>query len=224
MPFRNTLHNLFISTQVTKELKIERLSPEWRPGVFSKYSTKFICFHKGHKRTENWKAFTWMAKGFSKYLTKCISIVRCSIPHPNQIYPSQSIPYPLIVHGATPVYDVLSVSKQVKREKIERPSPEGQPNAFSKYSTKCICFHTGHKRTEKWKAFTWMAKKCIVKILFQIYLFPHTSQNEFTWMSTKCLFKILYHIYLFPHTSQKEWKLDGFHLNVNQLPVQNTII
>ena len=58
-----------------------------------------------------------MAKGFSKYLTKCISIVRCSIPHPNQIYPSQSIPYPLIVHGATPVYDVLSVSKQVKKER-----------------------------------------------------------------------------------------------------------
>ena len=52
--------------------------------------------------------------------------------HRNQIYPSQSIPYPLIVHGATPVYDVLSFSKQVKREKIERPSPEGQPKVFSK--------------------------------------------------------------------------------------------
>ena len=166
----------------------------------------------------------WKLKGFHLNGERLFKILDQMYKHRNQIYPSQSIPYPLIVHGATPVYDVLSFSKQVKREKIERPSPEGQPKAFSKYSTKCICFHTGHKRTEKWKAFTWMAKKCIIKILFQIYLFPHTSQNEFTWMSTKCLFKILYQIYLFPHTSQNEWELDGFHLNVCQLPVQNTII
>ena len=154
----------------------------------------------------------WKLKGFHLNGERLFKILDQMYKHRNQIYPSQSIPYPLIVHGATPVYDVLSFSKQVKREKIERPSPEGQHNAFSKYSTKCICFHTGHKRTEKWKAFTWMAKKCIIKILFQIYLFPHTSQNEFTWMSTKCLFKILYQIYLFPQRSQKYWKIGRLSL------------
>ena len=40
--------NLFISTKVTKELKIGKLSPEWRLSVFSKYSIKFIYFYKGH--------------------------------------------------------------------------------------------------------------------------------------------------------------------------------
>ena len=63
--FQKTLPNLFISTDATLELKIGKLSPEWRPSVFSKYSIKFIYFHKGDKRTENWKAFTWMA-------TKCL--------------------------------------------------------------------------------------------------------------------------------------------------------
>ena len=85
VPFQNTLPNLFVSTQATKERKIEslspewrpkystkiiyfhrghkklklgRLSPEWRPSFFSKYSTKFIYFHTGHKRSEICKAFT----------------------------------------------------------------------------------------------------------------------------------------------------------------------
>ena len=39
VPFQNTQPNLFVSTEVTKELKIGRLSPEWRPSVFSKYLT-----------------------------------------------------------------------------------------------------------------------------------------------------------------------------------------
>ena len=47
VPFQNTISNLFISTKVTKELNIGRLSPKWRLSVFSKYSIKFICFHKG---------------------------------------------------------------------------------------------------------------------------------------------------------------------------------
>ena len=64
--FQNTLQNLFVSRQVTKELKIGRLSPVWRPSPFLKYSTKFICFHTGHKRMENWKAFT-------KYLFKILN-------------------------------------------------------------------------------------------------------------------------------------------------------
>ena len=56
--FQNTLPILSISTYVTKELKIGRLSPEWRPSAFSIYSTNFIYFHTGQKRTEIWKAFT----------------------------------------------------------------------------------------------------------------------------------------------------------------------
>ena len=55
---------------------------------------------------------------------------------------------------------------------------EWQTSAFSKYSTKFICFHTGHKRKENWKAFTLMATKCLFKILYQIYLFPHRSQKK----------------------------------------------
>ena len=39
VPFQNTQPNLFVSTEVKKELKIGRLSPEWRPSVFSKYLT-----------------------------------------------------------------------------------------------------------------------------------------------------------------------------------------
>ena len=100
--FQKTLPNLFISTDATLELKIGKLSPGWRPTVFSKYSIKFIYFHKGDKRTENWKAFTWMA--------------------------------------------------------------------------------------------------------------------------TKCLFKILDQIYLFPQRSQKNWKLEGFHLNGDQVYCQNTLL
>ena len=65
LSFRNTLPNLFISTDATLELKIWKLSPKWQPSVFSKYYIKFIYFHKGHKRNENWKSFTWMA-------TKCL--------------------------------------------------------------------------------------------------------------------------------------------------------
>ena len=49
--FQNTLPDLFVSGQVTKEVKIEKLSPEWRPSVFSKHSAIFI--HIGHKRKEN---------------------------------------------------------------------------------------------------------------------------------------------------------------------------
>ena len=56
--FQNTRPNLFVSTKVIKQLKIEWLGLEWRPSAFSIYLTKFICFHTGHKRTENWKAFT----------------------------------------------------------------------------------------------------------------------------------------------------------------------
>ena len=63
--FQNAGPNLFISSPAIKELKIGRLSPEWRPSAFSKYSTTFISFYTGHERKENWKAFTLMA-------TKCI--------------------------------------------------------------------------------------------------------------------------------------------------------
>ena len=63
--FQNTLPILSISTYVTKELNIGRLSPEWLPSAFSKDYTKFICFHTGHKRTE-----IWQTNAFSKYYTK----------------------------------------------------------------------------------------------------------------------------------------------------------
>ena len=49
LKFGRLSQNLFVSRQVTKELKIGRLSPVWRPSPFLKYSTKFICFHTGHK-------------------------------------------------------------------------------------------------------------------------------------------------------------------------------
>ena len=107
----------------------------------------------------------------------------------------------------------LFVSTQVTKElKIGRLLREWRPSAFSKYSTKSICFHTGHRRTENWKAFTWMATKCCFKILYQIDLF-HKGHKRiehwkvFTWMATKWLFKLLYQICLFPHRSQKNWKL-----------------
>ena len=51
--FQNTLPNLSISTQLTKKLKFGKLSPEWQPSAFSKYFTKYICFHTGQKRMEN---------------------------------------------------------------------------------------------------------------------------------------------------------------------------
>ena len=35
MSFQNTLPNLFISTDATLELKIRKLSPEWQPSAFS---------------------------------------------------------------------------------------------------------------------------------------------------------------------------------------------
>ena len=93
---------------------------------------------------------------------------------------------------------ILSISTYVTKElNIGRLSPEWRPSAISKYSTKFIYFHTGHKRTENWKAFTWMA--------------------------TKCLFNILYQFYLFPHRSQKNWNLECFHLNGDQLPFLNTL-
>ena len=70
--FQNTWPNLFVSTQATKKRKIERLSPEWRPSVFSKYSSNFIYLHKGHTRTEIWKAFTGIHWNILKYSTKDI--------------------------------------------------------------------------------------------------------------------------------------------------------
>ena len=112
-----------------------------------------------------------------------------------------------------------------QKKKIERLSPEWRP----KYSTKCIYFHRGHKGTEIWKAFTWMATKCIFKILYQIYLFPHRPQKikkswkAFTWMATKCLFKIFYKIYLFPHRPQKKGKLKGLYIDGDQVSFQNTL-
>ena len=41
-------------------------------------------------------------------------------------------------------------------------------------------------------------------------------------MSTKCLFKILYQMYLFLHRPQNNLKLEGFHLNGDKVPFQNT--
>ena len=44
---------------------------------------------------------------------------------------------------------------------------------------------------------------------------PQEKENwkAFTWMATKCLFKIFYKIYLFPHRPQKKGKLKGFYLD-----------
>ena len=55
--FQNTLPILSISTYVTKELKIGRLSPEWRPSAFSIYS-KILFISTQVTKTEIWKAFT----------------------------------------------------------------------------------------------------------------------------------------------------------------------
>ena len=160
--FQNTQSNLFVSTQVTKEKNIERPSPVWRPSAFSKYSTKFICFHPGHKRKENWKSFTWMA-------TKIL--------HQNYLFPQRSqktetwkaftwmatkflfkILHQIYLFISTQVTKDLKfwrlsqnifVSRQVTKElKIGRLSLAWRPSPFSKYSTKFICFHTGHKGKE----------------------------------------------------------------------------
>ena len=87
--------------------------------------------------------------------------------------------------------------RSTKEKKTKRFSPVWRPSAFSKYSTKCIYFQTGNKRTENWKAFTLNA--------------------------TKCLFKIPNQIYLFPHRSQKKRTLKGLHLYGDQVPFQNTL-
>ena len=42
-------------------------------------------------------------------------------------------------------------------------------------------------------------------------------------MPTKCLFKILYQMYLFLHRPQNNLKLEGFHLNGDKVPFQNTL-
>ena len=74
VPFQNTQPNLFVSTQATKERKIERLSPWWQPCVFSKYSTKFIYFHTGRKLELKFGRLSpeWQPSAFSKYSTKFI--------------------------------------------------------------------------------------------------------------------------------------------------------
>ena len=43
------------------------------------------------------------------------------------------------------------------------------------------------------------------------------------WMATKCLFKILYKVYLFPHRPKKKGKLKGFHIDGDQVSFQNTL-
>ena len=42
-------------------------------------------------------------------------------------------------------------------------------------------------------------------------------------MATKCLFKILYKIYLFPHRPQKKGKLKGLYIDGDQVSFQNTL-
>ena len=168
---QNTLPNLSISTEVTKELKFGRLSPEWRPGTFSKYSTIFIYFHKGKKRTEIFKAFTWMA---NKCLLKILYKIFCFHRGLKRKENWKSF----ILMATKCLFKILNqihlFTHRPQKTKIERLSPEWRP----KYSTKCIYFHRGHKGTEIWKAFTWMATKCIFKILYQIYLFPHRPQKK----------------------------------------------
>ena len=164
--------------------KIERLSPWWRPSVFSKYLTKFICFQTGHKRTENWKAFTLIA-------TKCLFKMPNQIylfPHRSQkkrtlkglhLYGDQvpfqnTLPNLFVSTQATEERKIESLSPEWrskystkiiyfhrghKKLKLGRLSPEWRPSFFSKYSTKFIYLHTGHKRSEILKAFTWMAIK-----------------------------------------------------------------
>ena len=43
VPFQNTLPNLFVSVQATKEWKIER--PEWQPRVFSEVAVHLLIKH-----------------------------------------------------------------------------------------------------------------------------------------------------------------------------------
>ena len=171
MSFQNTRPNLYVSTKFTKELKIGKLLPEWRPSAFSKYSTKFICFHKGHKRTENWKAFT-----------KCLFKILCQINFSTKVTKEWKIER-LSPEWRPSVFWKYSTKfiffhKSHKKMKIGRLSPEWQPSVFSKYYIKFIYFHKGHKRNENWKSFTWMATKCLFKKLDQIYLFPQKSQKN----------------------------------------------
>ena len=42
-------------------------------------------------------------------------------------------------------------------------------------------------------------------------------------MATKCLFKIFYKIYLFPHRPQKKGKLKGLYIDGDQVSFQNTL-
>ena len=42
-------------------------------------------------------------------------------------------------------------------------------------------------------------------------------------MTTKCLFKIFYKIYLFPHRPQKKGKLKGLYIDGDQVSFQNTL-
>ena len=69
--FLNTLPNSSISTQVAKELKFGRLSPEWQPSAFSKYSTKFIYFHTGHKRKKIGKLFKTLYQRYIRINNSC---------------------------------------------------------------------------------------------------------------------------------------------------------
>ena len=69
--FLNTLPNSSISTQVAKELKFGRLSPEWQPSAFSKYSTKFIYFHTGHKRKKIGKLFKTLYQRYIRMNNSC---------------------------------------------------------------------------------------------------------------------------------------------------------
>ena len=73
VPFQNTLPNQFVSTQVTEELKIGRPSPEWRPSVVSKYSTKLICSTKVTKELSIGRfSPEWQPSDFSNYSTKFV--------------------------------------------------------------------------------------------------------------------------------------------------------
>ena len=169
----------------------------------------YLFPHRQQKK-ENWKAFTLMA---TKCLFKILDKIYLFLDRSQKNWKLEGFHLDCDQVSFQNTQSNLFVSTQVTKEKnIERPSPVWRPSAFSKYSTKFICFHPGHKRKENWKTFTWMA----TKILYQTYLFPQRSQKTetwkaFTWMTTKFLFKILHQMYLFPHRSQKIWNFEGFH-------------
>ena len=112
----------------------------------------------------------------------------------------------------------LFISTDVTLElKIGRLSPGWQPSVFSKYSSKFICFHKGHKKLKIGKLLPEWRPSAFSKYSIKfIYFHKGHKRNEnwksFTWMATKCLFKKLDQIYLFPQKSQKNWILEGFHL------------